>query len=117
MRKLSVLAVAALVVLGLSATARAENSIKDVMKKAHQGKPALCAKCASGKATKEEKEELVALYEDLAKAEPPKGEKDSWKMKTEALLKAAKGMAKDDKTAIAAYKKALDCKVCHTAHK
>jgi len=117
MRKVFVLAVAALAILGFGLSARAENSIKDVMKKAHQGKPALCAKCASGKATKEEKEQLVALYEDLAKAEPPKGDKESWKAKTEALLKAAKGMAKDEKEATAAFKKALDCKGCHSAHK
>ena len=84
-------------------------SIKDVMKKAMKG--GLCGKVASGKANDEEKKLLISLFTDLAAAKPPKGEEDSWKEKTKALLDAAKA---DDS---AALKKAANCKECHSAHK
>lgn len=119
MRKVTVLAAAVASLVGLSFVLQAAEpaSIKDVMNKAHRGKPALCAKCVQGKATADEKKTLLALYEDLAKAEPPKGDKESWKAKTDALIKAARGLVDGDKKAVAAYKKALDCKGCHSVHK
>lgn len=84
-------------------------TIKTVMKKAMAG--GLCKKVASGEANAEEKKELVELFTALAKATPPKGEADSWKEKTKALLDAAKA---DDG---AALKKAADCAGCHGVHK
>jgi hypothetical protein len=92
-------------------------TIKEVMKKAHTGKPKLCEKVATGKASKEEKEKLVDLYTALSKNKPPKGEEDSWKEKTAALVKAAKACADDDKDGPNALKKAVNCKACHEVHK
>jgi len=92
-------------------------SIKDVMKKAHGGKPKLCEKVATGKASKEEKQELVELYTALTKNKPPKGDADSWKEKTEALVAAAKACLDDDKEGPDKLKKAVACKSCHEAHK
>ena len=92
-------------------------TIKDVMKKAHSGKPPLCGKVASGKASKEEKEELVSYYIALTKNTPPKGDKDSWKEKTDALVKAAKACAAGDKDGPDALKKAVTCAACHDVHK
>ena len=87
-------------------------SIKEVMKKAMKGgKDSLCTKVATGKATDEEKKELVALFTDLAANKPPKGDPDSWKDKTKALLDAAK--ADDGK----ALQKAANCMTCHKEHK
>ena len=84
-------------------------SIKVVMAKAMKG--GLCGKVASGKASDEEKKELIALFTDLAKNTPPKGEEKAWKERTSALLAAAKA---DDAKAL---KKAANCKECHSEHK
>ena len=71
----------------------------------------LCKKVASGKASDEEKAQLIALFTDLAANKCPKGDDDDWKTRTQALLKAAKA---DDAGAL---KKAADCKGCHSEHK
>ena len=84
-------------------------TIKVVMQKAMKG--GLCKKVAEGKASDEEKKQLVELFTALSKATPPKGDADSWKDKTGALLTAAKGTDGE------ALKKAADCKACHTEHK
>ena len=83
-------------------------TIKEVMK-LHKDK--LNEKFSKGEATKEEKEKLLEGYEALVKNKPPKGEEKDWKEKTEALVKAVKA---DDKEA---YKKAVNCGACHSAHK
>ena len=112
-RLLGVLAVCGLVVTFSVATAEEKDAptIKEVMKKCMAGKGALCGKVASGKATDEEKKELLAAFEALCKATPPKGEADSWKDKTKALVEAAK---KGDSKAL---KAAANCKACHDLHK
>lgn len=84
-------------------------SIKVVMQKAMKG--GLCGKVASGKANDEEKKQLIALFTDLAKNKPPKGDEAGWKAKTEALVAAAKA---DDGDKL---KKAANCKACHSEHK
>jgi hypothetical protein len=82
---------------------------KEVMQKAMKG--GLCGKVASGKASDDEKKLLVELFTSLHANKPKKGEADSWKAKTEALLTAAK--SGDGK----ALKAAADCKGCHSVHK
>lgn len=89
--------------------------IKDVMKKAMKG--GLCGKVASGKASDDEKKELVALFKGLAAATPPKGDADSWKAKTGALVDAAKKAAAGDADAGKALKAAANCAACHKVHK
>jgi hypothetical protein len=83
--------------------------IKEVMQKAMKG--GLCGKVASGKASGEEKDQLIDLFTALHANTPPKGDADSWKTKTKALLDAAK--AGDG----AALKKAANCMACHSEHK
>lgn len=83
-------------------------TIKEVMK-LHKDK--LNEKFEKGEASKEEKMKLLEAYEALAKNKPPKGDEKDWKAKTDALVKAVKD---DDK---AAYKKAVNCGACHSAHK
>src|SRR5437899_1372817 len=110
MRKVisAAVALAIVAVVGLSLRAdEPKNSIKDVMKKAH--KDGLLKKVVGNKASDDEKKELVALYEDLAKNKPPMGDEGSWKTKTEALVKAAKGVAEGDKKSVAALNKATKC--------
>lgn len=84
-------------------------TIKVVMKKAMTG--GLCKKVASGKASDDEKKELVSLFEAMAKIDCPKGDAASWKAKTKALVDAAKAGDGD------ALKKAADCAGCHSEHK
>ena len=91
-----------------AADEKAKMSIKEVMK-LHKDK--LNEKFAEGKATKEEKQKLQEGYEALLKNKPPKGDEKDWKEKAEALVKAVKDDDKDG------YKKAVNCKACHDAHK
>lgn len=88
---------------------------KEVMKKAMKG--GLCKKCATGKGTDKEVKELVAMFESLAKHKPKKGTEKSWKEKTTALVKAAKGVAAKKKDAGKALQKAANCGACHKLHK
>ena len=88
--------------------AKPKYTIKQVMK-FHKDK--LNEKFAKGEASKEEKQMLLEGYESMLKLKPPKGDEADWKTKCEALVKAVKD---DDKEA---YKKAVNCKACHDAHK
>lgn len=92
-------------------------TIKEIMKKGHSGKPPLCGKVASGKATKEEKQQLLDLYVALSKTKPPMGDEAAWKAKTDALVAAAKECVADDKAGPGDLKKAVACKACHDEHK
>src|SRR5712671_3997173 len=88
------IALAAFAAAGLTVYAADAKSIGDVMKEAHDGGPMnpknLRSKVISGKATKEEKEMLLSLYEDLAKGKPELGTAEAWKKKTDAIVKLAK---------------------------
>jgi len=102
--------------VAIQAQEQPKYSIKYVMQKAHKG--GLMKKVADGKATPEEKKELVAFYEALAAAKPPKGDEAEWKVKTTAILAAARAAAEGD--AAAAEKlnaTAGKCADCHKAHK
>lgn len=88
---------------------KAKFTISEVMKKAMKG--GLCGKVASGKASDEEKMQLVELFTALAANPCPKGDAKSWKSKTDALVSAAKSA--DGK----ALKAAANCGACHKAHK
>ena len=118
MRKLAIVAaLAAFVLVGLSVRADDPKSIGDIMKAAHGGgASSLRAKVTGGKAEKEDKEMLLALYQDLAKNKPPKGAEAAWKKKTDAILKAAQEVV-DGKKSETKLANATNCKACHDAHK
>ncbi len=84
-------------------------TIKQVMKEAMKG--GLLKKVASGEGDKEDSAKLVELFTALADDKPSKGDLDTWKEKTTALLKATK--AGDGK----AMQKAANCKACHDIFK
>jgi hypothetical protein len=88
---------------------------KDVMKKAFKGP--LLKKVASGEASEEETKELYDMLVALSKNEPPKGEAESWKKLTGALVKAGKAAVEGEADAGEMLKKAANCKACHTNHK
>jgi cytochrome c553 len=90
-------------------------SIKEVMKTAHKG--GLLDKVQKGTATAEEKKKLADLYVALHENVPPKGDKESWEKKTDALVKASKDVLEGKKGAEDALKKAANCAACHKEHK
>jgi hypothetical protein len=102
------------ILMGGTNVAGEKIEIKDVMKTAMKG--GLCKKVASGKASDDEKKELVKLFTALAAAKPPKGDEASWKAKTKALLSGAKDAAagKDVSKTLPA---AANCAACHKEHK
>lgn len=103
------------ILMGGTNVAGEKTTIKDVMKKAMKG--GLCGKVAGGKASEAEKKELVELFTALAANKPPKGDEDSWKAKTKALLEGAKGVAAGKEDAGKALKAAANCMACHKEHK
>lgn len=90
-------------------------SIKEVMKNAH--KSGLLDKVAKGTASEEEKKELAELYLALHQNKPPKGSPDSWKEKTDALVKASKDVLAGKEGSGEALKKVANCMACHKEHK
>ena len=92
-------------------------SIKEVMKQAHGKETGLAEKVVAGKADKDEKMKLLDVYTQLAVNKPPKGDADSWKEKTSAIVKAAQDVVDGKKDAEGDLKKAINCKACHDTHK
>jgi hypothetical protein len=112
-----VLALASVTILSSFAADEKEPkyNIKQVMKAAH--KDGLMAKIAEGKGEKADAEKLVELYTALGQNKPPKGEAESWKAKTDAVLAAAKDVVAGKEGANAKLKATVNCGECHTAHK
>jgi len=88
---------------------------KEVMKLAH--KDGLLKKVLGGKASVKEKQTLALLYVDLSKNKPKKGDANSWKKLTGALVQSSVAYAKGNDNAKAALSKASNCKGCHRKHK
>ena len=118
-RKLSLIACAAVAAFSLT-TASADDVISDFMKKYHkapQGTDPTCKKAGAGTASESELAELLKGYEAICAATPPKGEKDAWVKKCQELVAAVKLLQAKDAGGADAYKKAVNCKACHTDHK
>lgn len=120
MRKLLTVAVVAMAAIGMVSMVRAAEpkEIKEVMKEAHGGKNSLLKKVLSGKAEKEEREKLLALYKDLAADTPEKGAKESWEKMTKAIVAAAEAVVdKGDSASLKKLRAATQCMGCHKIHK
>jgi hypothetical protein len=92
-------------------------SISDVMTKAHPRNTGLRAKLLTGKASKEEKQELLDLYIELGKNKPPKGDVASWKKRTENIVKVTKDYIDNKPGAKAKFDNATKCADCHNQHR
>ncbi|MDB5300873.1 MAG: hypothetical protein JWO87_2536 [Phycisphaerales bacterium] len=92
-------------------------TVKEVMEKAHKGKTSLAKKATDGKATKEDLAQLLEYYQAMALQKPEKGDLADWKKRNDALVLSTQEMIDGKKAGLAAYKKAVDCKACHTLHK
>ena len=98
-----------------AAGGKEKETIAHVMAKAM--KVGLHKKVASGKATQEEKDQLVAFYTILTKNEPPKGDAAAWKKTTASMLETAKKAAKGDEDAAMSLNKLINCAGCHKQFK
>ena len=100
-----------------AADAKPKYAIKDVMKTLHKGDDSVAKRVSDGHGTKEDFGKLVDYYESLPLCTPEKGEKESWNEKATALLKAAKSLKSGEPGALDVYKKAVNCRACHSLHR
>lgn len=105
----------AAIMAGISFAAPPDDATKKVMKEAM--KSGLFKKVATGKASADEKKDLLSFMEALAKSTPPKGDAGDWKDRTTALVEAAREAVSDRPTASAKLKAAGNCKSCHDVHR
>jgi hypothetical protein len=103
--------------LARAADAKPRYTIKEVMKSTNKGDASVGKRVAQGKGTAADFAKLVEYYESLPLCTPEKGDKASWDSKSTALLKAAQALKAGEPNALALYKKAANCKACHTVHK
>jgi hypothetical protein len=101
--------------VGIANQAEGGPKTKAAMKKCMKG--GLCKKVATGEGSSEDKAALLAAFKSIVEEKPPKGDAESWKEKTTALVKAAQLAVDGDAGAGAALKSAANCKACHKAHK
>lgn len=95
-----------------------KRTVKQVMGKAMSPKgDQLNKKVLSGKATNEEKLELLDLFISLTENDPPRGDQASWVAFTSAAMTAAAKVAVGREGAMDELKAATNCKKCHDAHK
>ena len=88
---------------------------EEIMKKAMKGP--LLKKVASGKGSAEDAKTLHEMMVALAHNKPHKGDEESWKKLTGALVKASEAAVEGKEDAGAMLKKAANCKACHSKHK
>jgi hypothetical protein len=92
-------------------------SIKEAMASTHKGDDSLVKKVQGGKGSEDDHKRLLEIYEFLATQKPSKGDEASWKAKTGALVSATKDLVDKKAGALEVFKKASDCKACHSVHK
>lgn len=90
-------------------------TIEMVMKKGMKG--GLAKKVAGGEATDAEKAELLKMLQAMAKTKAEKGDAESWKKKTTALVVAAQAAVDGKENAGVLLTAAMNCKACHSVHK
>ncbi len=91
--------------------------IKKVMKESFKPDDALCKKVSGGTATEAELAQMLKICQDICAATPPKGDPAAWTSKCQALINAVKKIQAKDAMGVEAFKKAANCKACHTDHK
>jgi hypothetical protein len=92
-----------------------KHTIKEIMKLAH--KEGLLKKVSGGDASKDEQKELLALYKDLSKNVPPKGDAEVWKKQTARMVAVAEAAVNGDDKAAKTLAKTVNCQACHSKFK
>jgi hypothetical protein len=109
----------AILTFGLAGTVGADSkpkyTIKQIMKDGLKG--GLAKKVIEGKATSQEKIQLLDYAIALYETRPKKGDPAGWTKLTGDLVAAAAKVAIDPKAGTAALGKAVNCKACHNKHK
>ncbi len=114
----TVASLAILAGVGTSAVGGGKYTIKEIMAKAHKGgKKSLLFKIAAGMGEKKDAEQLLDLYQELAKNKPPQGEAASWKKKTDAMVAAAKEVVAGKEGSGKKLQMSVNCMGCHSVHK
>ena len=96
--------------------AKPKHTIKQVMEINHKG-GGLLKKVLDGEASQEEKLVLLDHYVSLAENKPPRGEKEAWDMKVNAVLIAAAKIAVGREDSAPLLQKAANCAACHREHR
>jgi hypothetical protein len=104
-----------MVIANPKAAPEPQNSIKDVMKKAH--KDGLLKKVLAGEGDDADKKMLLDLYIDLVENKPEKGERADWIMAAGPVVVAAGKVVVGRDGAIEELKTATNCKACHDVFK
>ena len=98
--------------------AKPKHTVKEVMAKTMAPKgDKLNKKVLSGKATDEEKLQLLDAFISLGENDAPHGDQASWVVFTNGAAIAAAKVAVGREGALAELKAATNCKKCHDAHK
>ena len=123
MRSFTILSAASLTLLAFTSLStgapKPKHTIKHAMKEAIKGHSALVKKACKGTATPEELAKMIEYFRAMTECTPPKGDLDSWKQKSGALLDAALKVQKEpqNKAASLALENAVECRQCHNPHK
>lgn len=110
----------ALLLIASASSVVAADAIEDAMKKYHKapkGTDPTCKKVSNNAASPEELADILKSYQAMCAEEPPKGDKADWVAKCKALIAAVQKIQAKDASGVADYKKAVNCKACHSAHK
>lgn len=110
-------ALALLLAVACISSASADAVIKESMKKYHKPDDAIAKKVGKGEASDAELADLLKSYEEIKGIKPDKGDAGSWEEKTGAVIGALKKVQAKDAAGPAEFKKAIDCKACHSVHK
>src|SRR5262245_11647542 len=106
---------------GAGEKAKPKYTIKEVMKGAHmpakEGEKSLRDVVLGGKATPEQKQQLLDFYISLAENEPPKGDKEAWAKKTAPVILGAAMIVVGRDNGVEVLTKATNCQACHKDHK
>ena len=92
-------------------------SIEDIMKEGFKGKGSMAARIGDNTASQADKMRMVYLTQQLALNKAPKGDAADWELKTAKLNRAAIGIQDKLPDSLEAWRAAVDCKACHSAHK
>jgi hypothetical protein len=101
---------------GEEEAAKPKHAIKDVMQTAHSREGVL-RKVLGGEASQEEKLALLDLYVSLTENEPPRGEKEAWDTKVNAIVLAAAKVAVGREGSSQQLQRATNCMACHREHR
>jgi hypothetical protein len=116
------LAIAVLALIAGVYSSRADDDSRSViiaaMRRVFSGQdPPLIVRAAAGDANEVEKKRLLSVLTGLARTQADRGDPDSWKTKTAALLAAAQDLADGKEGAGDRLRAASNCRACHQIHR